>query len=67
VWLLDQLPPILNLPRLKNKWFAQFTFVVEVQDQTPAMSFGIETLSRITQLGANLDIDLYVFSAENWD
>lgn len=66
-WLLDQFPTHLDLSGVSRAWRAQIVFVVEVQDETPAMAFSAETLARIAKIGADLDIDVYVFSKEEWE
>jgi hypothetical protein len=59
-WLLDRLPAELDLKQVTPEWWAQLTYVVEVADETPGMSFSAEVTGRLAALGVNLDIDLYV-------
>jgi hypothetical protein len=66
LWLLDRLPPHVDLSEITSRWVIQLVFIVEVQDETPGMAFQPATLSRISALGAALDIDLYVFPEEHW-
>lgn len=62
-WLLEKIPRQLDFSRVTAAWEAQISFTVHVDDETPAIFFSPATLTRVGELGANLDIDLYVGSA----
>ncbi|HKP75840.1 MAG TPA: DUF4279 domain-containing protein [Longimicrobiaceae bacterium] len=62
--LLDLLPSELPEAAITGNWVTQLTYVIEVQDRTPAMFFEDTTLSRLARLRASIDIDLYVAQIE---
>jgi uncharacterized protein DUF4279 len=59
-WLVDKLPRKLDFSSVTPTWEAQISFSTEITDETPAVLFRVDTLRRVGQFGANLDIDLYV-------
>lgn len=61
-WLLDRLPDRLDcLSSVTDCWYAQMSVVAYMPgNNTPALSFDPPMVARFAQLGAALDIDLYV-------
>jgi hypothetical protein len=64
--LLDRLPADLpqRLRRASPQWCVQFSLVLELHDQTPPFNLAVDTVQRIAELGASVDVDLYVTGSD---
>lgn len=58
-WLLDQLPQRIDLSSVTGDYSITLWFTVHVGDDAPAAHFSANTIRRLAELGASVDIDLY--------
>lgn len=60
--LLGRLPTdsSARLSRVIGSWELQCSVVVTVRDETPALHWSAPTIRRLAELGASLDVDLYL-------
>jgi hypothetical protein len=62
-WLIARLPAELNqLSSIANEWQAKLFCAVYTSGERPAFSIGPADVTRLAQLGAGIDVDMYVTS-----
>src|SRR5690606_2301908 len=59
LWLLDRLPRTLNgISQATTQYFAEFSCAAFTREEMPVLALGTETIRRIAELGAGIDIDI---------
>lgn len=65
-WLLSHLPHGLDaLKQDCGNWYAEISVVVDLRDGAPVLHLPAELLGRLANIGASIDVDMYVRRAEH--